>query len=54
MSETIPRKSVLWVRHRIRRIRIRTSGEEVIKKRKLKNQRENDENENDDVDESGK
>ena len=34
-------KSVLWVHHRIRRIRNRTSDEEVIKKRRLRNQREN-------------
>ena len=45
-----PRKSVLWVRHRIRQIRNQTSDEEVIKKRKLRNQKENEENGNDDVD----
>ena len=44
---------MLWVHHRIRRIRNQTSDEEVIKKRKLRNQRENEENENDDVDGSG-
>ena len=44
---------MLWVRHRIRWIRNQTSDEEVIKKRKLRNQRENEENENDDVDGSG-
>ena len=58
LSGAIPRKSVLWVRHRIRRIRNRTSDEEVIKKRKLRNQRENEEkwrrNENDEDGESGK
>ena len=53
MSGAIPRKSVLWVCHRIRRIRNQTSDEEVIKKRKLRNQRENKENGNDDVDRSG-
>ena len=41
------------VRHKIRWIRNQTSDEEVIKKRKLRNQRENEENENDDVDGSG-
>ena len=46
-------KSVLWVYHRIRRIRNQTSDKEVIKKRKLRNQRENEENGNDDVDRSG-
>ena len=50
MFGAIPRKSVLCVRHRIRRIRNYKSDEEVIKKRKLKNQRENEENGNDDVD----
>ena len=50
LSGVISRKSVLWVRHRIRRIRNQTSDEEVIKKRKLRNQRENEENGNDDVD----
>ena len=47
MSEAIPKKFMLWVRHRIRN---QTSDEEVIKKRKLRNQRENEENGNDDVD----
>ena len=46
-------KSMLWVRYRIRWIRNQTSDEEVIKKRKLRNQRENEKNENDDVDGSG-
>ena len=46
-------KCVLWVCHRIRRIRNQTLDEEVIKKRKLKSQRENEENGNDDVDGSG-
>ena len=41
---------MLWVHHRIRWIRTQTSDEEVIKKRKLRNQRENEENGNDDVD----
>ena len=45
MSRAVPRKSVLWVRHRIRRIRNRTSDEEVFKKRKLRNQRENEKKE---------
>ena len=53
MFGAIPKKSVLWVRHRIRRIRNQTSDEEVIKKRKLRNQRENEENGNNDVDGSG-
>ena len=53
MSGAIPKRSVLWVHHRIRRIRNKTSDEEVIKKRKLRNQRENEENGNDDVDGSG-
>ena len=53
MSGAILKKSMLWVHHRIKRIKIRTSGEEVIKKRKLRNQRENEENENDDVNGSG-
>ena len=44
---------MLWVHHKIRRIRNQTSDEEVIKKRKLRNQRENEENRNDDVDGSG-
>ena len=44
---------MLWVHHRIRRIRNQTTDEEVIKKRKLRNQRENEENGNDDVDGSG-
>ena len=44
---------MLWVRHRIRRIRNQTSYKKVIKKRKLRNQRENEENKNDDVDGSG-
>ena len=44
---------MLWVRHRIRRIRNQTSDKEVIKKRKLRNQRKNEENENDDVGGSG-
>ena len=44
---------MLWVSHRIRRIRNQTSDEEVIKKRKLRNQRENEENGNDDVNGSG-
>ena len=44
---------MLWVRHRIRQIRNQTSDEEVIKKRKLRNQRENEENRNDNVDGSG-
>ena len=39
--------------HRIRRIINQTSNEEVIKKRKLRNQRENEENGNDDVDRLG-
>ena len=50
MSRAIPRKSMLWVHNRIRRIRNQTSNEEVIKKRKLRNQIENEENGNDDVD----
>ena len=41
---------MLWVHHRIRRIRNQTLDEEVIKKRKLRNQRENEENRNDDID----
>ena len=53
MSGAIPRKSILWVRHRIRWINNQTLDEEVIKKRKLRNQRENEENGNDDVDGSG-
>ena len=53
MSGANPRKSVLWVHHKIRRIRNQTSDEKVIKKRKLRNQRENEENGNDDVDGSG-
>ena len=36
MSGAISIKSVLWVHHRNRRIRNRTSDEEVIKKRRLK------------------
>ena len=44
---------MLWVHHRIRWIRNQTSDEEVIKKRKLRNQRENEENGNDGVDGSG-
>ena len=43
-------KSVLWVHHRIRRITNQTSDEEVIKKRKLRNQKENKENGNEDND----
>ena len=39
---------MLWVHHRIRRIRNQTSDEKVIKKRKLRNQRENEENKDDD------
>ena len=50
LSGAIPKKSVLWVCHRIRRIRNQTSDEEVIKKRKLRNQKENEENGNDNVD----
>ena len=49
LSGAIPKKSMLWVHHRIRRIKNQTSDGEVIKKRKLRNQRENEENENDDV-----
>ena len=41
---------MLWVRHRIKRIRNQTSDEEVIKKRKLRNQRENEDNRNEDND----
>ena len=48
-----PQEVCVWVHHRIRRIRNQTSNEEVIKKRKLRNQRENEENGNDDVDGSG-
>ena len=48
MSRAVPKKSVLWVRHRIRWIRNRTSDEEVIKKRRLRNQRENKRKENED------
>ena len=48
---------MLWVCHRIRRIRNWTLDKEVIEKRKLKNQRENEEkerrNENDDDNGSG-
>ena len=47
-------KSVLWVSHRIRRIRNRTSDEEVIEKKRLKfkdEKKERRENENDDDDE---
>ena len=40
---------MLWVCHRIRQIKNQTSDEEVIKKRRLRNQRENEENENDDI-----
>ena len=50
LSGAIPRKPVLWVHHRIRQIRNQTSDKKVIKKRKLINQRENEENGNDDVD----
>ena len=39
LFRAIPMKSVLWVRHRIRRIKNRTSDEEVIKKRRLENLR---------------
>ena len=44
---------MLWVHHKISQIRNQTSNEEVIKKRKLRNQRENEENGNDDIDGSG-
>ena len=44
---------MMWVHHRIRRIKNQTSGEQVIKKRKLRNQTENEENGNDNVDGSG-
>ena len=50
LFSTIPKKFVLWVHHRIKRIKNQTSDEEVIKKRKLRNQRENEKNRNDDVD----
>ena len=53
MFGAVPRKFELWVNHRIGRIENRTSDEEVIKKRKLRNQKENEENGNDDVDGSG-
>ena len=43
-------KSTVGVHYRIRRIRNQTSDKEVIKKRKLRNQRENEENRNNDVD----
>ena len=58
LFEAILRKSVLWVSYRIRQIWNRTSDEEVIKKRKLRNQRENEKkgrrNGNDDDCGSGK
>ena len=42
MSGAISIKSVLWVYHRNRRIRNRTSDEEVIKKRRFKIKKENE------------
>ena len=54
MSRAVSLKSVLWVSHRNRQIRNRTSDEEVIKKRRLKIKGENEKemkNENDDDDE---
>ena len=52
-------KSVLWVSHRIRRIRNRTSNEEIIEKKRLKikvkmKEINEEENANDDDDESKK
>ena len=51
-------KSMLWVYHRIRRIKNRTSDGKVIKKRrlkiKIKKMKGRKKNENDDDDESGR
>ena len=54
MFEAFFLKSALWVHHRNRQIKNRTSDEEVIKKRRLKIKGENEKemkNENDDDDE---
>ena len=54
LSGAVPRKSVLWVRYRIRRTRNRTLDGEVIKKRKLRNQRDERNKNDEDDEESGK
>ena len=48
MSRAIPKNSVLWVHHRIRRIRNQTSDEKIIKKKKLRNKKENGKDDVDD------
>ena len=50
MSRAISKKSGLWVHHRIRRIKNQTLDEEIIKKRRLGNQRKIKGNEDDDDD----